>query len=384
MAELQSLVRMAPVVDAITVDGPVARLTHLGGGRYDIDDILKKLAPPPDQPPGEPAQFALYNLALNGGSFDFIDNAVGKTHTVRDLRLAVPFPEQPGLQARGHTDPLLAFKLNGSAFDSSARSTPFAQTRKTDASLTLQAMDLSPYLGYLPASAARAPAVGRAGHADVKLAFEQTPAPAVRLSGTVQLSRVKLADAKDQDLLAFERLKLGLADVRPLARAVKLSAIELNQPLLTVHRARDGRLNLDLSAPSPEEGKKSSKKIAETDRPTPGSKERDAKSGGAGCLEARCGLGGGARRPGGLDRRHHCRGQGPVTARLGVRDLSLDATGIALPFGAPGAQAIPVQGQRRAGAGARGRERRHRPRARPRPRRRRSASAARRSTPPPA
>ena len=30
--ELQSLVRMAPVVDAITVDGPVARLTHLGGG----------------------------------------------------------------------------------------------------------------------------------------------------------------------------------------------------------------------------------------------------------------------------------------------------------------------------------------------------------------
>jgi uncharacterized protein involved in outer membrane biogenesis len=40
--ELQSLVRMAPVVDAITVDGPVARLTHLGGGRYDIDDMLKK------------------------------------------------------------------------------------------------------------------------------------------------------------------------------------------------------------------------------------------------------------------------------------------------------------------------------------------------------
>jgi hypothetical protein len=71
--------------------GPWPELTHLGGGRYDIDDILTKLAPPPDQPPSEPAQFALYNLALNGGSFDFIDNAVGKTHTVRDLRLGVPF-----------------------------------------------------------------------------------------------------------------------------------------------------------------------------------------------------------------------------------------------------------------------------------------------------
>jgi uncharacterized protein involved in outer membrane biogenesis len=183
--ELQSLVRMAPVVDAITVDGPVARLTHLGGGHYDIDDILKKLAPPPDQPPSEPAQFALYNLALNGGSFDFIDNAVGKTHTVRDLRLGVPFLSNLGSRREVFTDPLLAFRLDGSAFDSSARTTPFAQTRKTDASLKLQALDLSPYLGYLPP--------GLPVHLksavldlDVKLAFEQNPAPAVRLSGAVQ------------------------------------------------------------------------------------------------------------------------------------------------------------------------------------------------------
>jgi uncharacterized protein involved in outer membrane biogenesis len=347
--ELQSLVRMAPVVDAITVDGPVARLTHLGGGRYDIDDILKKLAPPPDQPPSEPAQFALYNLALNGGSFDFIDNAVGKTHTVRDLRLAVPFLSNLDSKRDVHTDPLLAFKLNGSAFDSSARSTPFAQTRKTDASLTLQAMDLTPYLGYLPA-VLPARLQSAVLDADVKLAFEQTPAPAVRLSGTVQLSRVKLVDAKDQDLLAFERLKLGLADVRPLARAVKLSAIELNQPLLTVHRARDGRLNLDLSAQSPEEGKKSSKKIAETDRPTPGSKERDAK---AAATDAwKLDVASVAVRGGQVDWIDDTTavGKGP-SARLALRDLSLDATGIALPFGAAGAEAIPFKGSAALGPG---------------------------------
>jgi uncharacterized protein involved in outer membrane biogenesis len=347
--ELQSLVRMAPVVDAITVDGPVARLTHLGGGRYDIDDMLKKLAPPPDQPPSEPAQFALYNLALNGGSFDFIDNAVGKTHTVRDLRLAVPFLSNLDSKRDVHTDPLLAFKLNGSAFDSSARSTPFAQTRKTDASLTLQAMDLTPYLGYVPATL---PVHLQSAvlDADVKLAFEQTPAPAVRLSGTVQLSRVKLADTKDQDLLAFERLKLGLADVRPLARAVKLSAIELNQPLLTVHRARDGRLNLDLSAPNPEEAKKASKKIAETDRPTPGSKEKDEKTAppDAWKLEVASVAVRGGQVEWIDDTTAVAKG---ATARLGLRELSLDATGIALPFGAAGAQAIPFKGSAALGPG---------------------------------
>ncbi len=68
-AELQSLFRLAPVVDAITVDAPVARLTHLGDGRYDIDDIVKRLTPPPDEPPSEPDRFTLYEPALNDGAF---------------------------------------------------------------------------------------------------------------------------------------------------------------------------------------------------------------------------------------------------------------------------------------------------------------------------
>ena len=39
-AELQSLVRLAPVLDAIEVATPRLSLTHLGEGHYDVDDIL--------------------------------------------------------------------------------------------------------------------------------------------------------------------------------------------------------------------------------------------------------------------------------------------------------------------------------------------------------
>jgi hypothetical protein len=42
-AELESVLRWAPVVDAVVVDAPALRLTHLGGGRYDIDDVLQRL-----------------------------------------------------------------------------------------------------------------------------------------------------------------------------------------------------------------------------------------------------------------------------------------------------------------------------------------------------
>ena len=42
-AELASLLRLAPVADALVVEEPVASLTYLGQGRYDIDDILARL-----------------------------------------------------------------------------------------------------------------------------------------------------------------------------------------------------------------------------------------------------------------------------------------------------------------------------------------------------
>ena len=39
--------RLAPVIDTITVDSPELLLTHLGDRRYDIDKILDKLKPLP-------------------------------------------------------------------------------------------------------------------------------------------------------------------------------------------------------------------------------------------------------------------------------------------------------------------------------------------------
>ncbi len=63
-AALLSLVRLAPVVDAVAVDGVNLKLTHLGNGKYDIDDILARLGKPSAKPPSDPPKFALFNLAL--------------------------------------------------------------------------------------------------------------------------------------------------------------------------------------------------------------------------------------------------------------------------------------------------------------------------------
>lgn len=245
-AELQSLLRLAPVVDAVQLDTPVLRLTHQGDGRYDIDDILAKLASPPDAPASDPVRFALYNLALQGGAVDFTDDTVKTSHQLRDLTLTLPFLSNLDSQRDVKVAPRVAFVLNGSRFDTAAEATPFAQTRKTDASLQLSRFDLAPYLGYLPKGL---PVTLQSGvvDANIEIAFQQSPELALKLTGSLGLSGVRLADAQAQELLAFDALKLTLADVQPLAQRVKLSRMELTAPRLVAGRDAAGRLSLDLA-----------------------------------------------------------------------------------------------------------------------------------------
>ncbi len=250
--ELQSLFRLAPVVDAFTIDNPVLRITHLGDGRYDVDDIIAKVTTPKNDPEPDqgPARLALYNLALTGGSIDFIDNTVSETHEVRALTLKVPFISTLPSQREVKVEPHLAFTLDGSRFDSSAEGTPFAQTGKADAQIRLDGLNLAPYLGYLPANLP-VKVLGATLDADVKVAFEQHPRMAVKLSGTVQASGVRMADRQGADLLSCERLKIDMADVRPLEQIVRLQHVELTAPVVTATRDAAGQINLaQLAAPA--------------------------------------------------------------------------------------------------------------------------------------
>ena len=75
-------------------------------------------------------------------------------------------------------------------------------------------------------------------------------ANSVKLTGDLQVSGLKAADAQGKPLLAFDSLKLGLDDVRPLEQVVRLSSVELTAPQLNVQRDAQGRLNLVASGAS--------------------------------------------------------------------------------------------------------------------------------------
>jgi hypothetical protein len=245
-AELESIFRLAPVLDSVVVEAPELKLTHTGGGHYDIDDIIRRLSEPSPDPTSVPAHFAFYNLELRDGAVDFTDTPVARQHSLQKLHLTVPFLSNLDAQRDIKVEPRLAFVLNGSVFDTAAQGTPFAQIRKGDGNLKITRLDLTPYLAYLPAGLPVQPK-GAVIDADVRVDFVQTPKVALSLSGTVKVSALKLADASGADLLGVESIAATLSDVRPLEQVAKLASLELTGPKLRAVRNRAGALNLDFS-----------------------------------------------------------------------------------------------------------------------------------------
>ncbi|MDR0457761.1 MAG: DUF748 domain-containing protein, partial [Burkholderiaceae bacterium] len=240
---LASALRLAPVVQAIQVDDPALRLRHLGGGHYDVDDILARLNSGPKPPPNaKPARFALYNIAVRGGRITFIDDPVQRTHQVRDLKLTLPFISNLPAKEKVRVTPQLAFTVDGSRFDSGAQALPFEASRRANAHVRIQRFDLAPYLVYQPAGL---PVHVTAGtlDADLHLAFEDAHKPSLTISGTADLTGVKVNDAVGQQALAFDRLAVSASDVRPLERVVHLASVDLAGPRVLASRDAQGRIN---------------------------------------------------------------------------------------------------------------------------------------------
>jgi hypothetical protein len=247
-AELQSLVRLGPVLDAVVVDSPALRLTHTGGGHYDMDDIMARLRAPGADPStgSSPLRFALYNLEVRNGAVHFDDRPVARQHTLNQLHVTLPFLSNLEATRDITVEPHLAFALNGSAFDSAAKGTPFAATRKGEAHLKITAMDLAPYLAYWPANL---PVQARSAvlDTDVHLGFVQASKPTLTLSGSVKISNLALADTHGGALLQVEAIQAALGDVRPLENVARLASLEITGPQLWAHRTRTGQLNWNFS-----------------------------------------------------------------------------------------------------------------------------------------
>lgn len=266
--ELESLLRMAPVLDSLVLDIPHLNLAHTGQGHYDIDDVLQRLSKPSATSASKPLQFALYNVQVHNGSADFTDSLPSgtQTHKLNKLEVSIPFLSNLDYRRTAQIQPHLAFELNGSSFDTAMQGTPFDTSHAMEARLKVPRLDLAPWLPYVPADLAIRPSTGVLD-ADLRIAFSDAPKASVKVSGHLGASGLVLKDAAGDEVLRSNAVTAELDDVRPLERVATLASLTLEAPALQWVRKRAGRLKVELlDVPVSEDATKSGASYAHSAR----------------------------------------------------------------------------------------------------------------------
>jgi len=248
---LSSIFRRAPVIEAIDIDQARIALARTAPGHYDIDDLLQRFAPKTDAgAPSEPARFALYNLQVRDLALRLDDRPEHQVHVVDALNLSLPFLSNLPANIDVVVQPHLAFRLNGASFDSAAKATPFAVDDQGSLDLALDALDVRPYLGYLPDTLPVRVAGGTLS-ARLALSFSQATGrtPSVSLAGWVAARDVAVSNATDAPIVTWKQVRVGLADVQPLARKLSLDSVRLEGVQWHLDRDAGGAIDVLRAGP---------------------------------------------------------------------------------------------------------------------------------------
>ncbi|WP_420226778.1 DUF748 domain-containing protein [Pigmentiphaga litoralis] len=241
-ASITSLFRLAPVLDRITVTEPRLALVREDTRRFNISDILERLAARPAGDGGTP-RFSLNNVSLQGGAITLQDKITGRTHTVQSLDIGLPFLSTLPYAAEIDVLPRLTAVINGSPLDLGGRARPFDTSRTSSLDFHLDNLALDAFADAWPLPY---PVALRKGTLDaqVQMVFDAPPdvAPTFRISGDVALHDVDIRSTPgDAALMQVKTLAVKEMAVEPLARRVTIGRVEVADPHVNVTRNAAGK-----------------------------------------------------------------------------------------------------------------------------------------------
>ena len=147
-----SIARLAPVINALKIDGLEMNLVRLGEAQFNFSDIVERLRakPKPKDDDGKPALFAVYNIELSRGLVRLDDRMVGRKHELSQIALGIPFISTLPLHTEVDVQPGFRARLNGTPVKLDAATKPFAESRETAVELKLDGIDVPTLIAYSP------------------------------------------------------------------------------------------------------------------------------------------------------------------------------------------------------------------------------------------
>lgn len=240
-----SLFRMAPVLDALTLQRPRIRIVRMADGHFNFSDILDRFAAKPTDPDALPARYSLSNISVHDGDIAFDDQLKNASHQVDHLELGIPFIANLPRDSDIYVQPLLAMRVDGSPIRIAGKTRLFASDRESVLDFRFERLDLPRYLGYVPTKLPFAVPKGLLG-GNLQLHFVQTAStPQVQLTGNLQFDDFTLDSSRQQPIISLKHGSINLADVQPLLSRYHFGAMQFDGAQLYYTQTVPGHGNFD-------------------------------------------------------------------------------------------------------------------------------------------
>jgi hypothetical protein len=238
-----SLLHLAPVVRELHLAGPYVHWVRLGPNQYSTDDIAAALAEanksqPPAAPSAAPPRFAVHNIQIDGGRFEFDDVPNHAHHSVKDFALGVPFVSTFPTEEEIYVEPLLRALIDGSSLELKGQTRPFAPVPEATIEIKIDDIDLTRYIEYLPKDAGVRLSSGHlALNLQVAAQMPKDQAPKIKLAGTIGLKALEVATPQTSTPIQLAALELAIAQA-------EFPAGHLDTNLTIAGKSGKGRVSL--------------------------------------------------------------------------------------------------------------------------------------------
>lgn len=235
-----SLFKRAYVIKELKLTNPLLNIIRTEHHRYNFSDLLRA-----NKKSGNLLQYSVNNIQIVDGSVIFQDRVNKEQIKMEDVNAGIPFISDLSYYAKIWVKPRFAAKINGRSVSFEGKAKPYASSRETVMNVVVKEFDISKYLEYIPVSLHFKVSSARVS-IDTKVEFviDQKGLPSLDLSGNMTVSNVLAVTEGGKKLLAFQKLAVDIADIKPFDLDFHLSKILLQSPQIAFRRKENGRLNL--------------------------------------------------------------------------------------------------------------------------------------------
>ncbi|WP_297608708.1 DUF748 domain-containing protein [uncultured Sutterella sp.] len=259
-ASIQTLFKLAPVIEEVTIDGLRINAVMNEKNRRDVERLMGKSGTSEKSGSAEKKseassglpQFAVYNISVTNSSLSYRDDAQKINQALTDLTLKLPFVSTMESASESLVTPELAFKLNGSQIEATGSTKPFGTTLEARLNFKVSALDVAELARIVPALNSDNLRV-----ADAKLSSDLTfvfrnptggnPAKML-LSGTTSLANVSVTQ-KESPIVTLPKAELNLNELDLVDQRAVVENLTLTGLRLDVRNSKAG-INLLTAAQS--------------------------------------------------------------------------------------------------------------------------------------